>query len=117
MGCFEDELPILIQLEGRQDTLEFWSQQEALVLLQSQMLDAISDVVPARSIGQPLPGRRLPQTPAKFSMFGRKQSKAPIVERASVEVELDEVHFRSENEYGLFETHRARCVRITVDVR
>ena len=103
--------------------MEFWTQQEALDQLQNQILDAISDSVPIQPIAQALPVR--PQPPAsKSSFFGRKStsseparesktSKPPV----SVTAELDEVHFRSENDYGLYETLRGRCVLVTVEVR
>ena len=113
----------MIQLEGRQDTLEFWTQQEALHQLQNQMLAAISDSVPT-SIPESLPERPLPPPAMKSSFFGRKQSKTPqevseiqaVKPPVRVDVHLDEAHFRSETEYGLYETLRGRCVLVTVDV-
>ena len=124
MGFPEEELPILIQLEGRQDTLEFWMQQDALEQLQSQMLAAISDTETG-SGERPLPERPIPTTKSKSSFFGRKQTKEPEVMAVpkqmqppvSVDVRLDEVHFRTETEYGLYETLRGRGVLVVVDVR
>lgn len=124
VGFPADETPILIQLEGRQDMLEFWTQQQALDELKTQLLDALSDSMPA--IFEPLPERPAPPPAAKSSFWSRKQ-KAPevnseVARRAekppvSVAVQLDEVHFRTETEYGLFETLRGQCVLIEVNVR
>ena len=115
----------MIQLEGRQDTLEFWTQEDARSHLQRQMLAAITNSVPTMPVEQPLPERPAPPPAMRSSLFGRKQSKAPEVNAApkpivppiTIEVQLDEVHFRTETEYGLYETLRGRAVLVTVDVR
>ncbi|KAK3710929.1 hypothetical protein LTR37_009950 [Vermiconidia calcicola] len=118
VGIPEDELPILVQMEGRYDTLEFWIQQEARDELQRQMRTAVSDTV-GTSIAPPsIPHRPVAPPPAKLSFFGRKQIKAPVTRNppkpaeasVSVDVQLDELHFRRETEYGLYETLRGRCV-------
>lgn len=116
-------MPVLIQLEGQADTLEFWSQREALGLLQGQMLATVSDNVPAHVEEPPLPER--PPPPTKSSFFGRKQSKAveqmpmpkTIQAPVMVNVQLDEVYFRSETEYGLLQTTGGRAVVLNVEVR
>ncbi|KAK5119446.1 hypothetical protein LTR85_007546 [Meristemomyces frigidus] len=124
VGFPEDELPILIQLEGHHDSLEFWMQQEALDLLREQMLAAVSDGVPTRPAEAALPTREPLQT--KQSFFGRKASKVAEAKASAkpvplppvtVQVLLDEVHFRTETEYGLFETVRGRAVVVSVVVR
>ena len=100
-------------------------QSEALEQLQSQMLAAISDTVPTHNIEPPLPERPAIPPATRSSFFGRKQSKAPEGKAASrpakppvsVDVQLDEVHFRTESAYGLYETLRGRGVLVTVDVR
>jgi len=125
VGFPEDETPILIQLEGRQDTLEFWTQEEARKELQSEMLAAISDGLPAKAFEAPLPERPTLSSSSKSSFFGRKQGKAPaapvqatpVKPPVVVDVQLDEVHFRAETEYGLYETLRCRCLLVTVEVR
>ena len=125
VGFPEDETPILIQLEGRQDTLEFWTQEEARKELQSEMLAAISDGLPTKAGDPPLPERPMPSSGSKSSFFSRKQGKAPavMVQASSVQapvvvdVQLDEVHFRAETEYGLYETLRCRCLLVAVEVR
>jgi hypothetical protein len=66
-----------------------------------------------------------PPPPQKTSWFGRKSSKAAVPVRAevpaacpvTVDVLLDEINFRSETEYGLYETSRAKVVMAVVDVR
>ena len=124
VGYSEDHIPTLIQLEGLYDTLEFWMQQEALDQLHSQMLVSLSDNVQTHVERQSLPER--PTAPvAKPSFFGRKPSKAmettpvpkPGPAPVTVNVQLDEAYFRTENEYGLYETLRGRCVLVEVDVR
>ena len=118
-------MPTLIQLEGRQDTMEFWTQDEARRELQGQMLAAISDELPARTANPPLPDRVAPSQSAKLSFFSRKQSKSPTVAMqtsslkppVTVDVQLEEAHFRGETEYGLFETQRCRGLLVAVDVR
>jgi len=124
VGFSEDEAPFLIQLEGRQDSMQFWTQQSALSLLQEQMLASISDdVTPPSVTNTTLPER--PSVSSKPSFFGRKGGKAADVKpltkskqpSVSVEVQLDEAHFRSETEFGLFETARARAVLVVVEVR
>ena len=75
----------------------------------------------AVSVDQPLPERVAPPTAVKSSSWLRKQ-KAPAVSPAtkppvSVDVRLDDASFRSETEFGLFETVRGRCVVVEVDVR
>ena len=108
-------------MEGRQDNIQFWLQQEALSLLQEQLLASISDeVVP--SIPE-LPSR--PTVPSKTSFFGRKHGKdadvkpaAPPKQRpVSVRVQLDEINVRTETGYGLFETLRAQAVLVVIEVR
>jgi hypothetical protein len=125
VGFPEDEMPTLIQLEGRQDTMEFWTQDEARRELQAHLLVAISDELPAKVADPPLPERTTPAPSAKASFFSRKQSKAPTVAMktspvkapVTVNVQLEEAHFRGETEYGLFETQRCRGLLVTVDVR
>lgn len=125
VGFPDDETPTLIQLEGRQDTMEFWTQEAARGELQNQMLAAISEDLPSTAIGTPLPERPAPPPATKSSFFGRKQSKAPAVATSTVpakapvtvEVQLEEGHFRGETEYGLFETQRCRGLLVTVEVR
>lgn len=124
MGFPKDDVPILIRLEGRQDTLEFWTQQQAIGELKTQLLVSLSDSMP--TVVEPLPERPAPPAAVKSSFWGRRQ-KAPEVRPetvrkvetppVSVSVLLDEVHFRTETEYGLYETLRGRCVMIEVDVR
>lgn len=123
VGFPEDDLPIAIQLEGRQNSSEFWLQDRAIAELQSQLLTAVSDGVPHELMQAPLPPREFP--PSKKSWFGRKQSKIAELPRVTqvieapvkVDVQLEDLHFRTETEYGLFETLRSRCVLAKVEVR
>jgi len=105
--------------------MQFWQQEEALSELRAQLWHAITDGVPVESTPVYLEERPLPP-PKKPSWFGRKSSKAPEilprvqqsnVSPVTVEVRLEEVHFRSENEFGLYETLSARVVMAMVDVR
>jgi hypothetical protein len=128
VGFPDGDDPTMIQFEGRQNGTQFWTQDEALRELQVQLQNAISDGVPAETMQRHtghttnLP---LPPPPRKTSWFGRKASKMPEpvqeMQRAAspdmVDVRLDELHFRSETEYGLYETLRARVILATVDVR
>lgn len=124
VGWPEEELPLLIQLEGPHDTLEFWTQQEALDQLQSQTFAAVAGFDAVAAILQPPERPAPPPTVVKSGLFGRK-SKAPGVKATSkpakapvtVDVQLDELYFRSESQYGLLETLRSRCVLLTIDVR
>ncbi len=115
----------MIELEGQKDALAFWSQQEALDELHRQLRVAVTE-------GVPNPVREEATTPpsavppaAKASFFGRKQTKTqatstergPAKRSTNVEVALDEIHFRAENAFGLYETKRARCVLVNVDIR
>ena len=89
------------------------------------MLAAISDAVPTQPIVQPLPERTAPASKPKSLFFGRSKAQElrsssefkPATPPLSVTAQLDEVHFRSENEFGLYETLSGRCVLVTVDVR
>jgi hypothetical protein len=118
----------MIQFEGRQDGTQFWTQDEALRELQVQLQNAISDGMPSETMRRHTDHTTYlppPPPPRKTSWFGRKALKmpesAPQVHNATVpqmvDVRLDELHFRSETEYGLYETLRARVVLATVDVR
>ncbi|KAK3643934.1 hypothetical protein LTR56_006765 [Elasticomyces elasticus] len=120
VGYAEDEVPVLVQLEDGGDTVEFWRQPEALDLLRSQMMTAVSptstDHLP------PLPTRpSLPPAARKTSLFGRKPLKSPEVQTVlkapvTVDVKMEDVFFRTENEYGLYQTLCGRAVLLTVEV-
>lgn len=128
MGLPDDEVPTMIQFEGSQNGTQFWQQDEVLDELRMQLHNAVSDGIPVERMRQHAEAMILPQPPPaaqKTSWFGRKSSKAtvPVREQVSVvslvtvEVHLDEVHFRSETEYGLYETLRAKVVMAVIDVR
>jgi hypothetical protein len=115
----------MIQFEGRQNSTQFWLQEEALSELRAQLWHAVTDGIPAESAPVYLDERPAPP-PKKSSWFGRSNSKAPeVTPRAqptnvspvTVDVRLDDVHFRSETEFGLYETLSARVVMAMVDVR
>ena len=115
----------MIQFEGRQNSTQFWQQEEALSELRVQLLYAVTDGVPV----DPAPvylEERPPPPPKKSCWFGRNNSKAPEILRrvqptdvspVTVDVRLDDVHFRSETEFGLYETLNARVVMAMVDIR
>jgi len=126
VGFPDDDVPTIIQFEGRQNGTQFWSQDEALHELQVQLRNAVSDGRPVETAQRPQEHiAPLPPPPKKSSWFGRKAAKAPeplqegrpAESPVMVDVRLDELHFRSETEYGLYETLRARVVLATVDVR
>lgn len=111
-------------MEGRQDSLEFWTQQQALEELKTQLLMSLSGLTP--TVAEPLPERPTPPPATKSSFWGRKAKMSADKQEpawrtgkppASVNVMLDEVHFRSETEYGLYETQQGRCVRIDIEIR
>ncbi|KAM0714782.1 hypothetical protein Q7P37_009246 [Cladosporium fusiforme] len=125
VGFPEDDVPTMIQFDGRQNSTQFWAQDEALSELKAQLLHAVSDGMPVESTREQ-PREEPMQPPKKTSWFGRKASKGPEIMRevrpiaaspVKVGVELDEIYFRSETEYGLYETLRVKVVRATVDVR
>lgn len=109
--------------------MQFWQQDEALSELKAQLHLAVSDRVPVEEARRhteqhtspPLPS----QAPRKTSWFGRKAAPAPepvqqvrpATSPVTVDVQMDEIHFRSETEYGLYETLRARAVVVNVDIR
>lgn len=124
VGLPEDDRPTLIQLDGRYDKTEFWMQAEALLLLQEQLWTAVAGAMP-RTEAEQLPPPTSPGQ-SKSSRFGRKSKKEPdpttttsVASKppVTVEVQLDDIHFRSETEYGLYETVSARAVLVVVDVR
>lgn len=115
----------MIQFEGRQNSTQFWVQEEALSELRVQLRHAVTDGVPVESAPVYLQETPTP-TPKKSSWFSRNSSKAPQVPRTvqptntsplAVDVRLDDVHFRSETEFGLYETLSAKVVLVMVDVR
>jgi hypothetical protein len=115
----------MIQFEGQQNSMQFWQQEEALSELRAQLWHAVTDGIPVEPVPVHLEERPLPP-PKKSSWFGRNSSKAPLapqraqptpVSPVTVDVRLDDVHFRSETEFGLYETLRARVVMAMVDVR
>jgi hypothetical protein len=115
----------MIQFEGRQNSTQFWQQEEALSELKVQLRYAITDGVPTESTPVYLE-ERPPPPPKKSSWFGRKGSKAPEVlprvqqsnvSPVTVDVRLDDVHFRSETEFGLYETLNATVVMVVVEIR
>jgi len=125
VSYIEDDALVAIQLEGSQNNIAFWSQEAAVSELQAQLFGILGD---SRAIHQELPERPiLKEAPPRKSLwFGRKSSKAPepgLVPQTKheaavkVDVQLDEASFRSETEYGLFETLRARVVMAWVDCR
>jgi hypothetical protein len=126
VGFPDDDAPTMIQFEGRQNGVQFWLQNEVLFELKVQLQHAVSDGMPVERTRRDLEAVALPpHPPQKISWFGRKSSKAAVPVReevdaacpVTVDVHLDEVHFRSESEYGLYETLRAKVVMAVVDVR
>ena len=125
VGYIEDDALVAIQLEGSQNSIAFWSQETAISEFQAQLSDMLGG---SRGIPVELPERPVLKEapPRKSSWFGRKPSKAPepgLVPQTKheavvkVDVQLDEASIRSETEYGLFETVRARVVMAWVDCR
>ena len=124
VGFAEDDRPILIQLEGKYDSTQFWSQQEALDLLRDQTLAAVAGDVPSpQPIVEPLHERPAQQTRSSFWSRKSSQVAAPskpvpkLKSPVSVEVQSEQANFRTETEYGLYETVRGRTVLLVVDVR
>lgn len=122
MGFAEDDRPVLVQLEGDFDDSPFWTQQEALDLLQRQMYAEVAGDAPSASMEESLPLRTAPQS--KSSWFGGRKQIKPAATKVTlepkspvrVEVELETVNFRTVTEYGLYETIRGRGVLLTVHV-
>ncbi|RMY47192.1 hypothetical protein D0865_08823 [Hortaea werneckii] len=124
VGFTEDEVPLMIQLEGRHDVSEFWQQQEAVALLQEQTLNAVSDSMVLPPVQAPLPLREQPVPANKKSLFGSR-SKLPQVGQSrpsvqmppvTVSVKMEEVYFRTETAYGLMETLRRNALLLAVQV-
>jgi len=124
IGSSDDEVQTRVQLEGCHDTVEFWTQKEALGQLQFQILAAISEVAPPSMPERSLPMRD-PLPNNKPSLFGRKhgrllgQRPEPQSGQASifVDVKLDEIYFRKESNFGLLETVSGRVVVVSVEVK
>ncbi|KAM3413799.1 hypothetical protein BST61_g10483 [Cercospora zeina] len=123
VGFSEDDLPIVIQLDGQYDGSQFWSQDEALLLLKDQVLTDLGEGPATDSTREALPERPIEQP--KSSFWGRKTSKSVAVKPVvppppppvTVEVEMDQVNFRTETEFGLYETIRGRAVLMKVHIR
>lgn len=129
VGFPDDDAPTMIQFEGRQNSTQFWTQDEALYDLRIQLLRAVSDGMPVE-LTREQPREALPPPPPpakKSSWFGRKSAakaseivqpihSVPTTRPFKVDVQLDEANFRSETEYGLYETLRARVVVAIVEV-
>ena len=118
VGTLADENPMVLQLEGRQDSSEFWGQQEVLDMLKAQMLAAVLEGLPVRpTVEAPLPLR---QSPQPRSFFGRRVSKVVDVKPSaqplpvSVDVQLYEAYFRADDMYGLPRTVGVHTVKVTV---
>ncbi|KXL44885.1 MAG: hypothetical protein FE78DRAFT_91103 [Acidomyces sp. 'richmondensis'] len=123
IGFSDAEIPIIIQLESRHDTTEFWMQKEALGQLQDKILAAILDISPP-----PMPERLQPKRdslPNKPSFFGRKKDRVlgqnsnlqPSKATVIVEVKQDEIYFRKQSEFGLLETGAGNVVVLSIDVQ
>lgn len=105
--------------------MEFWTQEEARNELQRQLLAATSDDLPGTLVHPHITEQSVPAPIVKSSFFGTKQSKAPVALAPSepvrtpvtVDVQLEEAHFRAETEFGLYETRRCRALLVTIDVR
>ena len=78
------------------------------------------------TVVEPLPERPAPPPATKSTFWSRRQKTTEVrpqperkIERppVSVDVQLDEVHFRAETEFGLYETLRGRCMVVEVNVR
>ncbi|KAK4575103.1 hypothetical protein LTR86_000955 [Recurvomyces mirabilis] len=124
-GYEHEDLPLIVQLEGPADTIEFWRQNEALSMLQGQIFDALSGdevqlpapTVPEQVTAPPMRkgsswfGRRRSQ-PAQSSLPRMTTIRSPV----EVKVLLDHVYFRAETEYGLLETSESRAVIVKVNV-
>ncbi|RMY65574.1 hypothetical protein D0863_09025 [Hortaea werneckii] len=124
VGFAEDDVPLMIQLEGRYDVSKFWQQQEAVALLQEQTLNAVSDSMVLPPVQAPLPPREQPVPANKRSLFGSR-SKLPQVEQSppsvqmppvTVSVKMEEMYFRTETAYGLMETLRRNALLLAVQV-
>nr|POE48019.1 hypothetical protein CFP56_01347 [Quercus suber] len=123
VGFDEDEPPIIVQLESPQDHMEFWAQEPALATLREQFLAAIYSEVPVLPESVK-PALAQSSTTSKSSWLSRKPSKVPdkplpvpvVKPPVTVKVLLDEAHFRSETEYGLYQTLRGPCVLVVIEV-
>jgi hypothetical protein len=112
---------VLVQLESPIDSNEFWTQHEAQDELQKLLFSELAGELPANSLERQKP----PSTkkPPRSSWFGRKASQttddipiaAPHKPSVAVNVQLKDVHFRSANDYGLYETSRAQAILVTVE--
>lgn len=118
---FSDEA-VMIHFEDCQNGTEFWSQDEAVAELRSQLLSSVSEGSPTESIAAGLPNR--PAAPAKrSSIFARRSSRQSeaVAHRAESPVKadvcMDEIYFRTETEFGLYETKGVKAIVVEVDVR
>ena len=89
------------------------------------MLTELGGDAPAMPVREALLERpAVEQTRSSF--WGRKSSKVqvqesrparPVSPPVKVEVEMDQVNFRTENDFGLYETIRGKGVVVKVDIR
>lgn len=111
------DLPVIIHLEGQLNSVEFWSQETAIVELRHQL----QAVAGHSDLDQQEPVVKEPAR--KSSFFKRRPPKAaapkhiePVRSSTRADVLLDDIFFRTETELGLYETVRAQVVMVTIDL-
>ncbi|QIW98476.1 hypothetical protein AMS68_003994 [Peltaster fructicola] len=126
VGIEQDSPPLIVQFEGGHNTTAFWSQAVVVAELQRQLIAAVSTedevVEPAQSAEPEVQQLKLNRASSWLSRRTQKQTVTQSVVRQakrlpiSVSIVWDDLHSRSESEYGLFETKRAKAVFIIIDV-
>jgi hypothetical protein len=110
-----------VRLEEEIDTEEFWNQPETLRDLQRLLTTSI----PSSSFYEP--EEQLPVRPAPVqisrSFFGRKKAGSPsqpvIPKRQHIDVKVasEDMCYRVENDFGLYETIARPAIVIRVDTK
>ncbi|KAK4990373.1 hypothetical protein LTR66_002770 [Elasticomyces elasticus] len=126
VGFADSETPMMLHLEGRTNASEFWSQPQAVAELEAQLRDRLRKSPMCESVpfSVSLPERPVEQV-RKRSIFGRRPLKTEAVDvlvrhsepTVTVNVHLDNLHIRKENDFGLYETMPLQVVLVKVVTR
>ncbi|GAB7360874.1 hypothetical protein MBLNU230_g0860t1 [Neophaeotheca triangularis] len=124
VGFPDGETPIIVQLEGQLNSVEFWWQDVAVEELRRQLRTAVGHEDSGLDYQPPIVDVREKPAAKKTSFFSRKESKMmaarltePVKAVTTVDVALEDLFFRTETDLGLFETVRAQALMVAIDLR
>jgi len=113
--------PVLIALQGLADSTEFWSQPDAVKELEVQISIALGIEEPAPSVPA-IPPREPPtrksftfsrQTTSSATRANSQRSTSDVPPRR-VQTVVEEVYFRTETPFGLYETIAVQAVVVRI---